>query len=206
MENKKQLNTLVERYQSTKDEEVFNHIYSIMSKKWKSLDLVARSIHSDSSETLALYEDTLIKCLGKYDGRADFENFYNRYLWRERRGLYRKKKTTLKNEYLESYLIGFSPEAATFDIPDDIDVEGEATKSKRKKDDQLALIDFFVHGENERTTAIVQAYLETDLKTPTAIGKYLGLNHKQVTRALTRLAAKYDSKQYGDYTDYLVAL
>jgi len=41
---------------------------------------------------------------------------------------------------------------------------------------------------------------------PPAIGGELGLHHSTVIRTFKGLAGKFDSKKYGDYTDFLVAL
>lgn len=92
------------------------------------------------------------------------------------------------------------------EIASDFDLEEEVLKPKTKKADQRELIDFLVRGENERTTAIVQTYLTTELASPTAIGKHLGLDHKQVSRALEKLSRKYKPQMFGNYEDYLIAL
>jgi DNA-binding MarR family transcriptional regulator len=70
----------------------------------------------------------------------------------------------------------------------------------------LALIDSLLKNADETTTAIVATFLAHPKPTATAIAKELGLDHKQVTRALNRLAGKFSTKQYGDYHEYLVAL
>lgn len=205
-----QLNNLVVNYQTQRNEEDFGKIYAEVTKGWRSLATVAKSMRATEAETLAAYEDSLIKCLEAYDITQghDFINLLNRCIWRERRGIYRKKKTLNNFEVYEK--ANEDDEAATsrFEMADEFNLE-ETVVSKvtaKRKADQRQLIDFLVCGENERTTAIVQAYLTTDLKTPTAIGKHLGLDHKQVSRALNRLAGKFNSKQHGDFRDYLVAL
>ncbi|MCO0597425.1 hypothetical protein NGI46_08080 [Peribacillus butanolivorans] len=207
--NNQQLNNLVVRYQSERSDETFGEIYEMVAKGWRSLATVAKSIRATEAETLAAYEDVLIKCIEAYDATQghDFINLLNRCIWRERRGIYRKKKTLNKHEVYEA---ADEDGAATsrFEIADEFNLEETVVSEEtaKRKADQLALIDSLVCGENERTTAIVQAYLTTDLKTPTAIGKHLGLDHKQVSRALIRLASKYSTKQHGDFRDYLVAL
>jgi len=68
------------------------------------------------------------------------------------------------------------------------------------------LIDSLLNGADAKTTAIVEAFLASEKSSPTAIGEELGLHHSTVIRTLKRLAGKFDSKKYGDYTDFLVAL
>jgi DNA-binding IclR family transcriptional regulator len=68
------------------------------------------------------------------------------------------------------------------------------------------LIDSLLNGADTTTTAIVEAFLAHPKPTATAIAKELGYHHSKVTRALNRLAGKFSTKQFGDYSDYLIAL
>ena len=201
------LNSLVIDFQSTRNEETFRSIYKIVSKGWVNLETVAKSIRSNKADVLAVYEDELMKCTEIYDRRTNFINLLNRYIWRKRRRLYTKMITRNKFEQLE-HVREDGAATSLNEISCDFVLEEEVINSinAKRKADQRQLIDFLVCGENERTTSIVQTFLSTDLKSPTAIGKHLGLDHKQITRALKKLASKFDTKQFGDYHDYLVAL
>lgn len=203
--NNPQLNELVQSYRTEKSDEVFEKLYAMVLKNWRSLGKVARSIMSNEADILASYEDEMLKCIEVYDGRGDFINLLNRHIWRKRNDIYkvaksRKKYTVVipENENEDG------TEAATFDFADDFNLE-EHVLSKRKTD-QRQLIGFLVNGEDETTTAIVEAFLNHPKPTATAIAKELGCHHSKVLRALTRLASKFDTKQFGDYHDYLVAL
>jgi hypothetical protein len=157
---------------------------------------------------LTIFDDVVIKVVKSIEANGgDFVKLFNQSLYNEFRSVLRKLK---KRRSFEIYEAADEDGAATsrFEMADEFNLEETVVKEEtaKRKADQLALIDSLVCGENERTTAIVQAYLTTDLKTPTAIGKHLGLDHKQVTRALNRLAGKFSTKQHGDFRDYLVAL
>ena len=198
-----QLNNLVVRYQAERTDESFAAVYAEVAKGWRSLATVAKSIRSSEAETLAAYEDTLVKCLDIYDGRGDFINLLNRCIWRERRGLYRKKKTLNNFEVYES---ATDDEAATsrFELADEFNLE--ETVIAKKKADQLALIDSLLEGADEITIGVVRTFLNHPKPTATAIAKELGVHHSKVIRALNRLAGKFSTKQHGDFRDYLVAL
>lgn len=203
--NNQLLNELVQSYRTEKSDEVFEILYATVSKNWRSLEKVARSIMSNKADILASYEDELLKCIEVYDGRGDFINLLNRHIWRKRNDVYKvakgRKKYTAVIPEIEN---DDGTEAATFDFVDDFNLE-EHVLSKRKTD-QRQLIGFLVNGEDETTTAIVEAFLNHPKPTATAIAKELGCHHSKVIRALNRLAGKFDTKQFGDYHDYLVAL
>jgi hypothetical protein len=151
-----------------------------------------------------IFDETFLKSLDAVESNGgDFVKLFNRSLNNRYKSLLRKLRVRRMREQYEIEREG-EDEAATFEIADEYRFEEEITL--KKKNDQRMLIEFLVSGENERTTAIVQAYLTTDLKTPTAIGNYLGLDHKQVSRSIKRLAGKFDSKKFGEYQDFLVAL
>ncbi|UBH21929.1 hypothetical protein LAU42_09140 [Macrococcus armenti] len=78
-------------------------------------------------------------------------------------------------------------------------------RESRLQEDQRQLILNLANGSDERTTLIVQTFLTTDKPTVTTVAKRLGLDHKQVSRALTRLSRNYDSGLYGDLRSYFVA-
>ncbi|MFL6479340.1 MAG: sigma-70 family RNA polymerase sigma factor, partial [Bacillales bacterium] len=159
-------------------------------------------------EMQELFDDRFMDALDTVERNGgDFVKLFNLSLHNRYKSLLRKLKTRRSYEQYEVDREG-EEEAATSDIADDFNLAEEVTErlSRKKKNDQRMLIEFLVSGENARTTAIVQTFLSTELKTPTAIGKHLGLDHKQVSRALTRLQAKYSTKQFGDYTEYLMAL
>jgi hypothetical protein len=199
------LNNLVTEYQATRKDETFTEIYATVSKNWRSLHTVARSVNSNEAEILATYEDVLMECIDVYDGRGDFVNLLNRYIWRRRHDIYKVNKA--RNKYHR-----IIPErenedgstAATYELEDEFNLEEYITA--KKKADQRQLIDSLLNGADETTTAIVEAFLAHPKPTATAIAKELGYHHSKVTRALNRLAGKFSTKQHGDYRDYLIAL
>lgn len=204
MNNKQQINNLVTRYQYERTDESFAELYAAVSRNWRNLGTVAKSIRATEAETLAAYEDCLLKCIEVFDANLghDFENLLNRYIWRERRGIYRKKQTLYKLETPIEHTN--DPEAATFEPADEFNLEDSIIA--KKKADQRQLIDSLLSDADESTTAIVETFLSHPKPTATAIARELGVHHSKVTRALSRLAAKFDSKQFGSHQDYLVAL
>jgi DNA-directed RNA polymerase specialized sigma24 family protein len=203
--NNQQLNNLVLDYRNNRNEETFEQIYAKVSQTWKGLDTVGKSVKASGSEILAAYQDTLINCIEIYDGRADFTHLLNRSIRFKRSDIYRKKKR------LSEFEVYFAPiendegsEAANFEIADEFNLEEHITA--KKKADQRQLISSLLNGADETTTAIVEAFLAHPKPTATAIAKELGYHHSKVTRALSRLQAKFSTKQFGDYNDYLIAL
>ncbi|MRX54653.1 hypothetical protein GJU41_11785 [Bacillus idriensis] len=203
MNEKQKLNNLVVSFKASRKDETFNEIHAIViGSNFRKYEKIGESLRSDGHEALALYEDTLIRCIESYDGARDFENYFNLCVKSKRSNLYRNKK--LRNSY-EDYSVNDSDEnAATFEIVDSFDLEEYALSTK--KTDQLALIGFLVEGADATTKAIVEAFLHHPNPTATAIANEFGFHHSKVTRALNRLAAKFSTKQYGNYHDYLVAL
>lgn len=190
---KQEINSLVVSYQVTKEDETFTNIYREVSKEWRNLDTVAKSVMSQQDEILSVYEDTLIRCIDRYDGRGDFINFLKRSLRFARRDMYKHKKRRYGYEAYDKEDEELSRIAAVEDL------------TEKKEAEQRQLIDFLLDGADETTTAIVEAFINHPKPTATAIAKELGYHHTKVTRALTRLASKFDEKQFGSYSDFLIA-
>jgi hypothetical protein len=206
---KSHINHLVAQYHKEKDEAQLAPIYrSLLAEYQSKLDYWASTtLMAGSHEMQELFDDTFMKSLEVIGNNGgDFVKLFHLSLGNRYKDLLRK--LTVRRKYEQYETDNGDDDSAKVEIADDYRLEEEVTEglSRKKKNDQLMLIEFLVSGENERTTAIVQAFLTTELKTPTAIGKHLGLDHKQVSRALTRLAAKYSTKQFGNYADYLIAL
>lgn len=204
--NNSELNSLIVSYQTDRNDDTFTKIYETIANTWTNLEKVAKSVRADICEITALYEDVLLKCIDKYDGRTDFIRFYRYCLTRARAEFYWYKKLRYESEIKECEI----------NASDEMDFERlinsanyadstAATVLETKRADQLQLIDFLLSGADATTTAIVEAFLSEKKPTPTAIGKKLGLHHSTVLRKLTSLASKYDSKKFGDYRDFLVA-
>jgi len=197
-----QLNNLVLRYQSERSDEVFAEIYADVTKGWRSLATVAKSIRASEAETLAAYEDVLMRCLAAYDGRGDFIKFLKMNIKWKQKDIYGMTK---RRKEFEVYEKATEDEAATsFEIADEFNLE--ETVIAKKKADQLALIDSLLEGADEITIGVVRTFLNHPKPTATAIAKELGVHHSKVIRALNRLAGKFSTKQHGDFRDYLVAL
>jgi hypothetical protein len=200
------LNNLVISYQTSGDEATFNEIYAeVITKGARAFETIGKSIRADKHETFALYEDTLLRCIGKYDGSTDFIKFYRSSVARARTDVYRKKKKLSERETAWKYQEGEEEGSAyLFEIADDFNLEETATQTKEA--DQRQLIDFLTKDSDATTKAIVEAYRTQTKSSALAIAKDLGMHHYTITRKLEKLAGKFDSKQFGNHQDYLVAL
>lgn len=204
MKNDK-LNSLVISYQATKSDTTFTAIYNEVKHWWSNKRTIANSLRSNEHDVQALYEDTLIKCINAYDGSADFMNFYKYSVSRNRGMIYRKTKRLSEREVYEQQMLTADDDGN----PNQLEALYGTTEQhpfKTKEADQRQLIDFLLEGADATTTAIVEAFLAHSKPNVTAIAKELGMHHQQIIRTLKRLAGKFDSKQHGDYRDYLVAL
>ncbi|MDH5159868.1 hypothetical protein [Heyndrickxia oleronia] len=204
MDKTKKLNKLVVEYQYTKSDEVFTKIYEIISKEWRNLPTVASSIRADIHDLIAAYEQALLKCVKEFDGKSEFLNYYRYVATNERTNLYLKNKRYHEKFYEIESERDDKIEATIESIADEKTVE--SVVHGNKKADQLALIDSLLNGADETTTAIVEAFLKHPKPTATAIAKELGVHHSKVIRKLEKLAGKFDSKKYGNYRDFLVAI
>jgi len=199
------LNNLVISYQTSADEATFNEIYAeVITKGARAFEKIGKSIRADKHETTALYEDTLLRCIGKYDGSTDFIKFYLSSVARARTDVYRKKKKLSERETMWQQNGNDDSEEATFEIADDFNLAEEVTQTKEA--DQRQLIDFLTKDSDATTKAIVEAYRTQSKSSALAIAKGLGMHHYTITRKLEKLAGKFDSKQFGNHQDYLVAL
>lgn len=197
------LNNAVLEFQRSRSDESYAIIHEATIEKVNGkLEKIASSVRSNYPDTRALYEDVLMRCIERFDGKSDFTHFYNAAVALERRGFNRKNT---KHYYREQLTVDKDDdEAVNFEIKDDFNLEEEITA--KKKADQRQLIDSLLNGADETTTAIVATFLAHPKPTATAIAKELGVHHSKVTRALNRLASKFSTKQFGDYHDYLIAL
>ena len=205
-QQKLNINHAVTQYFGTKSDAALTQAYrDLLTEYQPKLSYWASTTYMANDHDMAeIFDDTFIKTLDVVESKGgDFVKLFHHSLHNRYKSLLRKLKIRRAREQYEIDREG-EEEAATFEIADEYRFEEEI--GAKQKADQVALIDFLVRGEDARTTAIVQAYLSTELKTPTAIGNYLGLDHKQVSRSIKRLAGKFDSRKFGSYTDFLVAL
>jgi hypothetical protein len=209
---KSNINQLVNEYNLEKDQTILEECYTQLVKEYRRwIDFRSKNTFmANNHDITAIFDDVFLGVLSDIEEKGgDFVKLFQLRLGSRYNSFLRKLvKKRDKEKLIISAVKNGEEEAATFEIADELNLAEEVTErlSGKKKNDQRMLIEFLVSGENERTTAIVQTYLSTELKSPTAIGKQLGLDHKQVTRALNRLAGKFSTKQFGDYNDYLIAL
>ena len=205
-QQKLNINEAASRYISTKGETEFTELYrSLLAQYRKKLAYWSSSTFmANNHDITELFDEILLKTLDVIETNGgDFVKLFHLSLNRRYKSLLRK--LTVRRKFEQYEMDSEEDEkAATFDIADEFNLEEQITT--KKKADQRQLIDSLLNGADESTTAIVETFLAHPKPTATAIAKELGYHHSKVTRALSRLQAKYSTKQFGDYTDYLIAL
>ncbi|MGG2024171.1 sigma-70 family RNA polymerase sigma factor [Gottfriedia sp. S16(2024)] len=156
-----------------------------------------------------LFDDTVFNVMNviKKDG-GDFVKLFQLRLVSRYKSLLRKLIVRRAHEDYDFDKSSADPEAATFELADDFNLEEKVITdlTGKKKADQRQLIDSFLDGADADTTAIVNAFLTHPKPTATAIAKELGVHHSKVLRNFERLGGTFDYKQFGDYRDYLFAI
>jgi DNA-directed RNA polymerase specialized sigma24 family protein len=163
-QQKLNINYAVTQYIGTKEEAELLKVYrNLLSEYQPKLTYWSSSTYMANDHDLAeIFDETLLKSLDVVETKGgDFVKLFHRSLHNRYKSLLRKLKTRRAYEQYEIEREG-EDEAATFELADEYRFEDFI--DGKQKDDQRQLIDFLVRGENERTTAIVQAYLSTDLK------------------------------------------
>ncbi len=202
---KQNINEQMLDYLSTGDPATFEEGYSALRAKYQRQlerwEMTTSGVNEH--DLLELFDDTLLKtlaALGQDEGH--FEKLFHRSLYNGFKSLLRKIRT--RRDFEEYEAATSDEDAATFEIADEFDLEEHVVQ--KKEADQRQLIDSLLSDADETTTAIVESFLQHPKPNPTAIGKVLGVHHSTIIRKLERLAANFDSKQHGDYRDYLVAI
>lgn len=70
---------------------------------------------------------------------------------------------------------------------------------------QRQLIYTLADGSDERTTLIVQTFLDIDKPTINNVAKFLGIHHQVVSRSIRKLSMKFSEGKFGNLADYLTA-
>ncbi|PFP30209.1 MarR family transcriptional regulator [Bacillus sp. AFS073361] len=200
------INHAVARYLVTKGEADFNEVYrSLHAEYRKKIAYWSTSTFmANKHDVMEIFDDMLLRSLDAVEKNGgDFVKLFHLSLNSRYKSLLRKLTTRRK---FEQYEVESEEDEkpASFEIDSGFRIEEEIIA--KKKADQRQLIDSLLNDADAKTTAIVEAFLVSENASPTAIGEALGLHHSTVIRSLKRLAGKFDSKKYGDYTDFLVAL
>ena len=202
---KANINKLASKHTATKADADLEATYGALLAEYQSKLTYWSSTTSlsGSHDMQALFDDAFMsttKAIAANGG--DFVKLFHRSLQNRYNSLLRNLMVRRKHEQYE--MDNGDEDTAMFEIASEFNLEEYVTA--KKKADQRQLIDSLLNGEDESTTAIVETFLSHPKPTATAIAKELGCHHSKVIRTLTRLAAKYDSKQFGSHRDYLVAL
>jgi RNA polymerase sigma factor (sigma-70 family) len=199
----KQLNKIVEIYQRTRDNDLFSIIYRDCIPVTNVLRKIAASIHVDVHDLVATYEDKLMECVKKFDGKSDFRNFFNFSVRNARCDKLRQSDRREQKEMLESQLNrNDSSGQSMFDLI----ISRQLIDTREKVRDQLALITYLMReSDDDRISTIISVALDdtSGRLSPTAIGRITGIKPDTVSRCIRKLANYYNHELFGDYHDYL---
>jgi regulatory protein YycH of two-component signal transduction system YycFG len=202
------LNAKVLRYQQTKCDDLFYEIYHETKRRvLRNTRAVANSLSTDENTVLTLFDDAILYAVNTYKDGKDFVNYVKWKFKNKRLNFLRNRKYVFDHEVYEQPVNEDEDAATSFDFIAGSDGADDEYLRKQTEADQRQLIGYLMNGADELTTAIVKLMLDNPELGPTAIKRQLGLkHHSTVTRKIESLAGKFDSKQYGNYRDYLVAL
>ncbi|ARD57416.1 sigma-70 family RNA polymerase sigma factor [Bacillus safensis] len=169
------IDALVIEYRETKNELVFNELYrELIDKQRKKFSTIARSINSNESDVMALYEDIMMKCIEKWDGIRPFEHLYKFSMKRARANVYRNQSARRDKE--------------TIVDPQDVGADktaGTTTENAYIETDTMRIFKSAI--DDEITLKIVETFLQLDKPSYTEISRLTGVNRWNVTRILKRL-------------------
>lgn len=201
------INRQAAEYISGKEDAVLSELYRDLRTEYlpKLTYWSKTTSMTNIHDMMTLFDDELLSAIKDIEAKGgDFVKLFHLKLTNRYKSLLRKITKRRSFEVYEK--ANEDDEAATsrFEIADEFNLE--ETVIAKKKADQLALIDSLLIGADEITIGVVRTFLNHPKPTATAIAKELGVHHTKVIRALNRLAGKFNSKQHGDFRDYLVAL
>ncbi|MDY7221458.1 hypothetical protein [Halalkalibacterium halodurans] len=209
MDPNEQLTVLAKTYVDTRSPKTFEQIYHILKADWQpKFPKIAKSLWTTTHEVEALYEDTLMAVLEKYDGNREFLPLLVVSLKNRRADYYNKVQRLRKREMLTPGAFESTDrtlaltDAATFEIADEFNLEEHVIK---KEEDQRQLISFLADPNrvDAKTTAIVNAF--PNYESQTALARALGLDRKTIRQKLKSLAQNYDEEVMGELRLYFFA-
>jgi regulatory protein YycH of two-component signal transduction system YycFG len=209
------LNAKVLRYQQTKCDDLFYEIYRETKRQvLRNTRALANSLSTDENTVLTLFDDAILYAVNTYKDGKDFVNYVKWKFKNKRLNFLRNRKYVFDHEVYEQPVNEDEDAATSFDFIVGSDGADDEYLRKQTEADQRQLIGFFLNIADDLTTAIIKVALayqpSQTLGRPASLERYvadkLGIDKRTVSRKIERLAGKFDSKQYGNYRDYLVAL
>lgn len=204
-----QLNSLFRRYRQTKCQVLFSELYAGLAAIKKANErMLIRSGHGGRDDAETIFDDTLIKLTQRDDVEditkllpAALKRARLHFLRTERRRDTRFCVTDLQQQYGDdSEDAPTSPQIAVDEeTPEQIYLE------KKKKADQLQLVDFLLESSQILSDPVMVAAIDgiKDGVRISTISKSLNIHHEAVKRKLRALSRRYDSNRFGDIREYL---
>lgn len=212
MEIDQKLNSLAVKYKlSNGCREVFEDLYTAFNHHWSPMyKSIAESLYCEVDDVRSLYQLVLFKTVSAYkDG--SYVNFLRAALKKERSKLYNKSSRRHYHECSLDSVRSETEEDAPTSILDRLydsnvyRIEDHVYERmhKKKKADQIALIDFLSDPSqvDNVTTSIVTNF--SRYKSVNDLAKGLGIHHETVKRKLIALSRRFDANRFGEKRDYL---
>ncbi|RAU96800.1 hypothetical protein [Paenibacillus sp. YN15] len=202
MEESKQLNSLVVRYQNG-DKAVFGDIYEALAPMRNGWLAKASGRYLDDKATrLASFDDTLCDSLCRYNpdiGR--FVGFLADNLRRANAKGYRNRnRKKLTCEVPDDPIYSDDDDGMTLldTIADANPLPEEVVQKKR---DHRQVISILLADQSAEVKRIAEH--RPMYKTDNALAKALGVHHTVVKRTWSKIVARYDANRYGPISEYL---
>ncbi|WP_336638432.1 winged helix-turn-helix domain-containing protein [Lysinibacillus fusiformis] len=139
----------------------------------------------------------------KYDGRIPFDAYIKPVLHQCAQKVASRKERKFYDSVI--HVDGIIDEDCNpkFEFVSDVDIENEVVSPIKKCEDKLQLIHALISQADDITTAIVNHMLENPNASMRSIARDMGVHPSKISRCITRLAKNYDSKRFGDVSQYL---
>lgn len=138
-----------------------------------------------------------------YDGRISFEAYIKPILHQCSQRVAARKERKFYDNVIHVDSLVDEDGIAVFEFADKNTAEDVAIKRIEKSPDKLLLIRALTSKADEFTVAAVNLILEKPNASMRSIAEEMGVHHSKVTRCISRLAKNYDSKRFGDVSQYL---
>jgi DNA-directed RNA polymerase specialized sigma24 family protein len=198
------LNSLVVEYRTSRCQKSFEGAYHAMNElRIVNERMILRSYCGDESDAQEIFDTVIERVIDRGEPEG-FKKLLSASLRNARidfiRQIQRRRQRTVS---LEAYVSDEEDALTLYSVMvADSDTELEALE-KKKRAEQLALIDSLLRPCRTDSVAIAVATKLSHYDSENALAKALSLDHKRVRRKLRKLSLNYDANRFGDINDYL---
>ncbi|MEK3817466.1 hypothetical protein G3M81_04930 [Bacillus paralicheniformis] len=209
MKINKNLISVIEKYQDTKDPGLFNQVFEHFQYLIKGVALkYTKNCRLLYDDMVSVLNERLWFCIDNFDSTRtdDVENHLKVQLFRCAIDFTRGKQMTYVNRRIPVDTTA-EENAATFESDEHFNLEEyviSRTSGEIKTDhDKRQLIRALTENTDSITTAIVNEHLASERPTYASIGSKVGVHYKKVERVIKGLAKNYDASKYGELNAFL---